>query len=372
MAWRTSPPFRADHVGSLLRPPELISLREAVAAGRSSREELRAAEDRAVRDAVALQKDVGLPVVTDGELRRGAWQTDFVDRLGGVARGGPTGNVAHDRDGAAVEYRTHRLEIVGKLSLPEVIFASDFRFLQSVAPPATPKLTIPSPSMLHTMRAAPDPAIYPDQFLEDVASVYAAQVRGVAELGCRYLQLDDTVFAFLNDPAWRERVGANIGRNLDRQHETNIEVINRALVGRPAQLTVVVHMCRGNFRSAWFSSGGYDHVAEEVFSCLEVDGFFLEYDDERSGSFEPLQFVPPDKVVVLGLVTTKVAELESKDDLKRRIEAASKFVPLEQLCLSPQCGFASTIEGNRLSAEEQWAKLRLVVETAEEVWGRAR
>jgi 5-methyltetrahydropteroyltriglutamate--homocysteine methyltransferase len=371
MSLRTTPPFRADHVGSLLRPPELIAARDAVAAGRSDLGELRAAEDKAVRDAVAMQKDVGLPMATDGELRRGAWQTDFVDHLGGVARGGPTGNMAHDREGNAVEYRTHRLEIVGKLTLPEVIFASDFRFLQSVAPPATPKLTIPSPSMLHTMRSAPDPAVYPDpdQFLEDVASAYAAQVRGVAELGCRYLQLDDTVFAFLNDPAWRQRVSANTGKDLDRQHEINIEVINRALADRPEQLTVVVHMCRGNFQSAWFSSGGYDHVAEQVFSRLSVDGFFLEYDDERSGSFEPLQFVPPGKVVVLGLVTTKVGQLEAKDDLKRRIEAASKFVPLEQLCLSPQCGFASTIEGNRLSFDEQRAKLRLVVETAEEVWG---
>jgi 5-methyltetrahydropteroyltriglutamate--homocysteine methyltransferase len=371
MSSRTTPPFRADHVGSLLRSPELIAAREAVAAGHGSPEELRAAEDEAVRDAVAMQTDVGLPVVTDGELRRGAWQTDFVDRLGGVARGGPTGNMAHDRDGNAVEYRTHRLEIVGKLTLPEVIFASDFRFLQSAAPPATPKLTIPSPSMLHTMRAGPDPSIYPDreEFLADVASAYAAQVRGVAELGCRYLQLDDTVFAFLNDPAWRERVSANTGRNLYRQHEVNIEVINRALSGRPEQLTVVVHMCRGNFQSAWFSSGGYDYVAEQVFSRLSVDGFFLEYDDERSGSFEPLQFIPPGKVVVLGLVTTKVGQLEDKDGLKRRIEAASKFIPLEQLCLSPQCGFASTMEGNRLSFDQQRAKLRLVVETAEEVWG---
>jgi 5-methyltetrahydropteroyltriglutamate--homocysteine methyltransferase len=219
-------------------------------------------------------------------------------------------------------------------------------------------------------RAAIDPTVYPDldQFWSDLSAAYAEQVRRLGELGCTYLQFDDTSLAYLNDPRQRELVAAQ-GGDPEHQHERYIAQINQALAGRPEGMTVTTHMCRGNFRSSWAAAGGYDFVAEALFTRLEVDGFFLEYDDERSGDFTPLRFVPPGKRVVLGLVTTKRGELESKDDLKRRIDEAARYVPLDQLCLSPQCGFSSTVDGNALTADQQWAKLRLIVETANEVWG---
>ena len=244
-----------------------------------------------------------------------------------------------------------------------------FAFLAQTVRTATPKLTVPSPSMAH-FRADLSKSPYQDyeEFRADVAATYAAEVAALYELGCRYLQFDDTIFAFLNDPAWRENAKAT-GLDPEHQHEINVAVINQALAGRPGGLTVTVHMCRGNYRSAWFSSGGYDFVAEAVFSGLQADGYFLEYDDERSGTFEPLRFVPAGKVVVLGLVTTKTPVLESKDDLKRRVEAAARYVDGDQLCLSPQCGFASTVDGNALTLDQQRAKLDLVVQTAAELWG---
>jgi 5-methyltetrahydropteroyltriglutamate--homocysteine methyltransferase len=257
--------------------------------------------------------------------------------------------------------------------LAEPIFAEDFRFLQrTVADGITPKLTIPSPSMVHYRggRAALDPAVYPDidEFWSDLTSAYADQVRAIAAIGCTYLQFDDTSLAYLNDPRQREQM-ASQGEDAEHLHESYIRHINEALAERPDELTVTTHMCRGNFRSSWAAEGGYDFVAEALFGGLQVDGFFLEYDDARSGGFEPLRFVPKGKMVVLGLVTTKRGELESKDLLKRRIEEASRFVPVEQLCLSPQCGFSSTVEGNVITYEQEVAKLELIVETAREVWG---
>jgi 5-methyltetrahydropteroyltriglutamate--homocysteine methyltransferase len=261
--------------------------------------------------------------------------------------------------------------VSGKLKLDKCIFGEDFKFLKS-ATKGTAKLTIPSPNMAHyrSGRAASDETVYPDmeQFWQDLQQVYADEIEKLGKLGCTYLQLDDTSLAYLNDPAQRQHL-TEIGGDGEHQHLTYIRNLNAALAKKPAEMTVCTHMCRGNFRSSWVASGGYDYVAEALFTQLNVDGFFLEYDDARSGTFSPLRFVPKGKIVVLGLVTTKKAELEKKDDLKRRIDEASKYVPLEQICLSPQCGFSSTVEGNLLTVEDEIAKLRLIMETTREVWG---
>ena len=368
------PPFRADHVGSLLRLPELLRAREAHQAGRLSAAELRRAEDQAIAEAVKMQAAVGLQGVTDGEFRRGSWHMDFLHQIGGVAPTGQTLRVQFRNEAGPVEAALGAFRVGAKLALDKTIFGEDFAYLKSVSPPGTvPKLTIPSPSMLHYRggRAVIDQAAYPDMeaFWHDLAEVYAKEIAGLAALGCTYLQLDDTSLAYLNDPAQRAYVDT-IGGDGQHQHLTNIRLINQALANKPASMTVCTHMCRGNFRSSWVAEGGYDHVAEALFGELKVDGFFLEYDDSRSGGFAPLRFVPKgQKKIVLGLVTTKRAALESKDELKRRIDEAAKYVPLEQLCLSPQCGFSSTVEGNAVSIEEEKAKLRLVVEVAREVWG---
>ncbi len=376
MTTRATPPFRADHVGSLLRPPALLDARAAHAAGRLDADGLRAAEDDAVRAAVRLQADAGLRSATDGEFRRASWHMDFIYSLGGVHQAAETMHVHFENEQGALEFAPAATVIDEPVRLEQPIFTDAFGFLQETVAAsgggATPKLTIPSPSMVHYRggRAAISREVYPDleQFWEDLTAAYAEEVRVLADQGCTYLQLDDTSLAYLNDPRQRELVDQQ-GDDGDTQHLRNIAAVNAALRGRPEGLTVTTHMCRGNFRSSWAAEGGYDYVAEALFSELDVDGFFLEYDDQRSGGFEPLRFVPPGKVVVLGLVTTKRPQLESKDDLKRRIEEASRFMPLEQLALSPQCGFSSTVEGNALTREDQLAKLRLVVETAEEVWG---
>src|SRR5690348_14782472 len=368
------PPFRADHVGSLLRPPELLQARSDHAAGRLPAEELRRIEDAAIRDVVRMQEEIGLQGVTDGEFRRGSWHMDFLYQIGGVARTDQKLRIQFRNEAGPVEAALGAFRIGEKLTLDKTIFAEDFAYLKSVAPAGTvAKLTIPSPSMLHyrSGRAVIDQAAYPhmDAFWHDLAEVYRKEIAGLAALGCTYLQLDDTSLAFLNDPAQRAYV-TGIGGDGDKQHLINIRLINQALADKPAGMTVCTHMCRGNFRSSWVAEGGYDHVAEALFSDLAVDGFFLEYDDARSGGFEPLRFVPKgSKRVVLGLVTSKRAALETKDALKRRIDEAAKYVPLDQLCLSPQCGFSSTVDGNALTIEEEKAKLRLVVETAREVWG---
>src|SRR5437667_9677534 len=374
MAEGTNPPFRADHVGSLLRPAELLRARAEHQAGRLSAAELRRAEDDAIRDAARMQAELGLAGVTDGEFRRGSWHMDFLYQIGGVAKTEQTLRIQFKNEAGPVEAALGAFRIGRRLSLDKTIFAEDFAYLKSVAPPGTTaKLTVPSPSMLHYRggRAVIDAVAYPemDAFWHDLAEVYAKEIAGLAELGCTYLQLDDTSLAYLNDPAQRAYVDS-IGGDGGTQHLTNIRLINQALAEKPAGLTVCTHMCRGNFRSSWMAQGGYDHVAEALFGELAVDGFFLEYDDARSGGFAPLRFVPRGpKKIVLGPVTSKRAALESKDELKRRIDEAAKYVPLDQLCLSPQCGFSSTVEGNALTIEEEKAKLRLVVETAREVWG---
>jgi 5-methyltetrahydropteroyltriglutamate--homocysteine methyltransferase len=369
---RTTPPFRADHVGSLLRPPEVLRAREDAAAGRISAEEKREIEDRAIADVVKMQEDVGLQSATDGEFRRASWHMDFIYRLGGVHPGDDTLTVEFRDQNGEISFETPALVVDERVSLPETIFGDDFAALASMTTSATPKLTIPSPSMVHYRGgpAALDPAVYPDvdRFWDDLSAAYARQVAGVAALGCTYLQFDDTSLAYLNDPKQREMIAAR-GDDAEHQHLRYIRQINAALADKPEGMTVTTHMCRGNFQSSWAAEGGYDFVAEALFGELAVDGFFLEYDDDRSGGFEPLRFVPPGKQVVLGLVTTKRPELEDKDALKRRIDEASRYVPLDQLCLSPQCGFSSTVEGNKLTYDDEVAKLRLIVEVAQEVWG---
>ncbi|GAA5077573.1 5-methyltetrahydropteroyltriglutamate--homocysteine methyltransferase [Thermocatellispora tengchongensis] len=369
---RTTPPFRADHVGSLLRPPALLRARDDFAAGRIGADALKEAEDAAIREVVRAQEEAGLRSATDGEFRRDSWHMDFIYRIGGVSQSKERIKVRFENESETLEFAPPGLRIGERLRLDETIFGDHFAFLREQVTTATPKLTIPSPNMVH-YRGGPasiDPGVYPDieEFWSDLSRVYAEEVRRLGELGCTYLQFDDTSLAYLNDPAQRAEIEAR-GDDAEHLHLRYIQQINAALAGRPAGMSVTTHMCRGNFRSSWAASGGYDFVAEALFGELAVDGFFLEYDDERSGGFEPLRYVPPGKAVVLGLVTTKRGALESKDDLKRRIDEAAKFVPLDQLCLSPQCGFSSTVEGNALTAEEQFAKLRLIVEVAEEVWG---
>jgi 5-methyltetrahydropteroyltriglutamate--homocysteine methyltransferase len=368
---RSKPPFRAEHVGSLLRPPELKAARAAQQRGEISAAQLREAEDAAIRDVVRLQEDLGFQAITDGELRRNTWHMDFLYQIGGVTKVADGANVTFHNERGDLEFKPSGLKATRRLHLAQPIFDADFAFLKSVVH-AEPKITIPSPSMLHYRggKSVADRAVYPDiaQFWTDLEHVYAEEINALARLGCRYLQLDDTSLAYLNDPRQREYV-ASLGGDANSQHLIYIRLMNGALARKPADMAVCVHLCRGNFRSSWIASGGYDHVAEALFSELQVDGFFLEYDDERSGGFAPLRFVPPGKYVVLGLLTTKRGALESKEELKRRIAEAAKFVPLEQICLSPQCGFASTVEGNEVTLDDQVAKLRLVVEVAREVWG---
>jgi 5-methyltetrahydropteroyltriglutamate--homocysteine methyltransferase len=370
---RTKPPFRADHVGSLLRPPELLKAREDFAAGRIDADELRGVEDEAIRSVVRMQEDVGLRSATDGEFRRASWHMDFIYQLDGITKEAGHLAVKFFNEEGEIEFTPAALHVDGKLGVSRTIFGDHFRFLQETVTTAAPKLTIPSPSMVHYRggKAAIAPSVYPDldAFWADLTAAYAEEVRRLGELGCTYLQFDDTSLAYMNDPHQREYI-ASIGGDPERQHVEYIHHINEALADRPEGMTVTTHMCRGNFRSSWAAEGSYDFVAEALLTELEVDGFFMEWDDERSGGFEPLRFLPKgEKQVVLGLVTTKRGELESKDALKRRLEEASRYAPIEQLCLSPQCGFSSTVEGNVLTYDEQVAKLRLIVELAEEVWG---
>src|SRR5262245_3820412 len=370
---RSRPPFRADHVGSLLRPPELLRARDDFSAGRIDGEELRRIEDDAIRAAVRKQEEVGLQSATDGEFRRASWHMDFIYELDGITKEPGEIKVKFHNEQGDIEFTPAALHVDGKLGVSKTIFGDAFRFLQQTVTTAVPKLTIPSPSMVHYRggRAAIDESLYPEleAFWADLVAAYREEVRRLGELGCTYLQFDDTSLAYMNDPHQREYI-ASIGGDPERQHVEYIRHINEALSGRPDEMSVTTHMCRGNFRSAWAAEGSYDFVAEALLNELEVDGFFMEWDDERSGGFEPLRFLPKgEKHVVLGLVTTKRGELESKDELKRRIEEAAKHAPIEQLCLSPQCGFSSTVEGNVLTEDEQWAKLTLIVEVAEEVSG---
>jgi 5-methyltetrahydropteroyltriglutamate--homocysteine methyltransferase len=367
-----TPPFRADHVGSLLRPVRLLRARDDFAAGTIGADELATIEDEEIVKAIRMQEEVGLQSATDGEFRRATWHMDFIYALGGVEKAPGNLAVKFMNPSGTIEFAPAALHIGSRLHIDETIFADAFTFLRDNVRTAVPKLTIPSPNMVH-YRGGPasiDESVYPDieEFWSDLAAAYADEVSRLAALGCTYLQFDDTSLAYLNDPAQRAEI-AERGEDAEHLHLRYIRQINAAIEDKPADMAITTHMCRGNFRSSWAASGGYDFVAEALFSELNVDGFFLEYDDERSGGFEPLRFVPKGKKVVLGLVTTKRPELESKDSIKRRIDEAAKYVPLDQICLSGQCGFSSTVEGNALTHDEEVAKLRLIVEVAREVWG---
>jgi 5-methyltetrahydropteroyltriglutamate--homocysteine methyltransferase len=359
-------------VGSLLRPQALLKAREDFAAGSIDADELKQIEDDSIRDVVRMQEDVGLQSATDGEFRRASWHMDFIYDLDGISKAESDLVVHFHNAEGDIDFTPAALKVDGKIDVHQPIFGEAFGFLEGAVNGATPKLTIPSPSMVHYRGGAAsiDRDVYPDdgEFWSDLTSAYAKQVKMVHDLGCTYLQFDDTSLAYLNDPNQRKMMSER-GEDAEHLHEAYIRHINEALADRPEGITITTHMCRGNFRSSWVAEGGYDFVAEALFGELGVDGFFLEYDDARSGGFEPLRFVPPGKMVVLGLVTTKRGELEDKDDLKRRIEEASQFVDVDQLCLSPQCGFSSTAEGNNVTYDEQVAKLRRIVEVADEVWG---
>ena len=375
MPERSKPPFRADHVGSLIRPEALIAARSAAEKGQMAAAELVRIQRDAIRDVARLQRDVGLRLVTDGEYNRHSWQRDFLLKIGNVK---PMASKLTVRFHSAAGTRDHTppsLQVAGKLSRPQGIFVDDFKFLASVAPAGvTPKITIPSPTIVHFRggREAIDAKAYPemDAFYDDLAAVYCAEIRDLAAAGCRYLQIDEVNLAYLCDPELRRQV-ANIGEDPQTLPKTYARLLNAAIRDKPADMTVCMHLCRGNFAGAWIAEGGYEPIADLLFNEIGVDGYFLEYDSDRAGSFAPLRFLPKGKIAVLGLVTTKSPKLESKDELKRRIEEASRYAPLEQLALSPQCGFSSGIGGQAMTVEDEIAKLKLVVETAREVWGEA-
>jgi 5-methyltetrahydropteroyltriglutamate--homocysteine methyltransferase len=373
MTARTRPPFRADHVGSLLRPKYLLEARERKASGEIDAAALRAVEDRAITEAVKFQQDIGLRSVTDGEYRRTYFHIDFLEQLEGVSVHGGTGTKFHTAKGE-VDFAPPRLEVSGKLRHVKPIQLADFAYLKSQVTRGTPKVCIPSPTMVHFRggRSAISKDAYPDMdgFFADLAACYRKELAALAAAGCTYVQLDDTNLAYLCDPQQREAAKQR-GEDPDALPHTYAKLINAALVDRPQDMTVGIHLCRGNFKSAWVAEGGYDPVADAMFNEVAVDAFFLEYDDHRSGDFSPLRFVPRGKMVVLGLISSKLGELEPKDEIKRRIDEAARHMPLEQICLSPQCGFSSTVHGNDISVENQRAKLALVRDVAREVWGEA-
>ena len=372
MTARTLPPFRADHVGSFLRPTALHEARGRFKQGEIDQAALRMVEDAAIREVVRLQESVGLQGITDGEFRRTYFHIDFLEQLAGIETKGGISVSFHSNAGN-VDFAPPVMHITDKVRHVKPIQRADFEFLRSVTT-RTPKVTIPSPTMLHFRggRNAISKTAYPDleEFYDDVAAAYRAELKSLGDAGCRYVQLDDTNLAYLCDEKMREgaRQRGDDPNELPRRYA---RLINAAIADRPAGMRICVHLCRGNFKSAWAAEGGYEPVAEVLFNDLKVDGYFLEYDDARSGDFAPLRFVPAGKIVVLGLVSTKLGELESKDTIKRRIDDAARFMPLDQMCLSPQCGFSSTVHGNVIAAEAQRAKLELVVETANEVWGAA-
>ena len=364
-------PFRADHVGSLLRPAALHELREKVRHGEASAAELKAAEDSEIRQVVRLQEELGLPSITDGEFRRDWWHVDFLGAFDGV-------ELRHEGGGrrpvAGFQHADHKppmLVLTGKLRRTKPNMLAHFQFLRSVVKKGTPKFTMPSPAMLHARGdRASIRKVYPDEaeFWADLAQCYREEIADLYTAGCRYLQIDDTTIAMFGDPKVQEEF-RKAGDDPKKDVAVYADAVNAAIRDVPDDMTVAIHTCRGNFKSTWLASGSYDYVAEISFSRLEVDAFFLEYDDERSGGFEPLRHIPKGKRVVLGLVSSKVPQLESKDALKRRIDEASRIVPLGNLCLSPQCGFSSTHHGNNLTVDEEKAKLRLCIDTAREVWG---
>lgn len=359
-------PFRADHVGSLLRPQELHEARAKHRRGEMDAAALKAVQDRCIREVVALQESIDLPSITDGEFRRDWWHIDFIHGFDGVDL---TVNKTHTFH--ASDEQPPMFKLVSKVRRTSPSMLEHFKFLKSVVKKGVPKFTMPSPAMLHARsdRAALG-AVYKDmdEFWEDTTRAYREEIRDLYQAGCRYLQIDDTTIAMMGDPKVQENF-RKLGDDPKKDTAAYAAAVNAAIRDVPDDMTVCVHTCRGNFKSTWLASGSYDYVAEIAFSTIDVDGFFLEYDDERSGGFEPLRYIPKGKRVVLGLVSSKLPQLESKDTLKRRIEAASKFVPLENLCISPQCGFSSTHHGNNLSVEQEKAKLKLCIDTAKEVWG---
>jgi 5-methyltetrahydropteroyltriglutamate--homocysteine methyltransferase len=365
---RELPPFRADHVGSLLRPAELKTARARFQNGKIGAADLKAAEDRAIEALIAKQAAIGLRSATDGEFRRSMWHFDFLERLDGCEPFTPEQGIAFK----GVATKAKGVRVAGKVGFSSHPMLDHFRFLRGHVAAATPKMTIPSPSVLHFRggRKAISESVYPrlDDFYDDLGRAYNRAVHAFAEAGCRYLQLDETNLAYLCDPDQRQAI-RDRGEDPDRLPDVYARMINAAIAGRPADMRITMHLCRGNFRSSWIAQGGYEPVAEILFHTIGVDGYFMEYDSERAGGFEPLRFVPKGKTVVLGLVTSKTGDLESKDDIKRRIEDAARYLDLDQLCLSPQCGFASTEEGNLLTEDQQWAKLARIVEIADEVWG---
>ncbi|MBI3049705.1 MAG: 5-methyltetrahydropteroyltriglutamate--homocysteine S-methyltransferase [Acidobacteria bacterium] len=365
-----NPPFRADHVGSLLRPERLKDARERFQNNQITKDELGAVEDEAIREVVKKQEAIGLQSITDGEFRRTFFHIDFLQRLEGVSIAGGISTKFHTRDGD-IDFAPPRITVSGKLRHVQDIQTDAFRFLKSVAT-KTPKVTIPSPTMVHFRggRKGIDIHAYPDldEFFEDLAQVYREEVTSLYNAGCRYIQFDDTNLAYLCDPQLRAQAQER-GDDPNQLPYAYAALINSVIDSRPKDLTVAIHLCRGNFKSAWVAEGGYEPVADALFNALHVDAYFLEYDDARSGTFEPLRFVPKDKTVVLGLVTTKVAALESASDLTQRISAAARYVPLENLCLSPQCGFASTVHGNQITEADQWAKLERILDVTRQVWG---
>ena len=365
----TKAPFRADHVGSILRTAPLKDARAKHAEGKLSDAELRAVEDREIDKIVKKQEEIGLKLATDGEFRRSWWQFDFYRGLDGVE----LYSVGEGIQFAGVKTKAESVRVIGKIGFSSHSHIDHFKFLKAHSK-VTPKMTIPAPSTLHFRqgRQSIDKKVYPDldAYFDDVAGAYRKAIRAFYDAGCRYLQMDDTAWSMLCDPNEREKSKGR-GDKPDELPEKYAAMTNKALEGRPSDMTITMHSCRGNFRSTFIASGGYEPIAERLLGGVNVDGYFLEYDTDRSGGFEPLRFLPKgDKRVVLGLVTSKSGTLEKKDTIKRRIDEAAKLAPLEQLCLSPQCGFASTEEGNVLAEDEQWAKLRMIVEVADEVWGK--
>jgi 5-methyltetrahydropteroyltriglutamate--homocysteine methyltransferase len=374
MAERKSAPFRANHVGSLLRPRELMEAREKRQNGEIEAAQLQEVEDRCIRDAVKMQEDAGMQGITDGEFRRTLWHADFLSRFEGikVVEGLSPESARHFQNpDADVQRSPTQFVVTGKLGHPRGIETDNFKFLASVTQ-QTPKQCIPSPSLVHfrTGRAGVDRTAYPDMdvFFADLARVYREEIAGLGAAGCRYLQIDDVNFAYLCDPKMRE--GAKkIGENPDELPLLYANLVNECIKDRPGDMVVCTHLCRGNFRSSWVAEGGYDPVAEVLFNALKVDGYFLEFDTPRAGKFSPLHYLPKGKMLILGLVTTKNGALERPDDLKRRIDEAAQYVPLDQLGISPQCGFSSTVLGNKLTIRDQIAKLDLVVRVAKDMWG---
>ena len=378
MPERVKPPFRADRVGSLIRPDALIKAREATDKGALPAAELMRIQHDAIRGVVRLQEELGLRLVTDGEYNRHSWQRDFLLKIGNVENMPSRLTVRFHSAAGARDHSPPSLQVAGRLTRPAGIFVDDFKFLASVAEASVakpmPKLTIPSPTIVHFRggREAIDAKAYPQMaaFYDDLAAVYRAEIADLAAAGCRYLQIDEVNLAYLCDPELRRQV-ANIGEDPASLPKTYAKLLNAVVAGKPADMTVCMHLCRGNFAGAWIAEGGYEPVAELLFNEIDVDGYFLEYDTARAGSFAPLRFLPKGKIAVLGLVTTKSPQMETKDELMRRIDEASRYAPLEQLALSPQCGFSSGIGGNAMTVDDEIAKLKLVVETALEVWGAA-